>query len=118
MAVLEIAILSATVIVLGSLKLADAINKREMEDNGEPKPLKSSDVYPFQRIIIGLPCVKCGAESKSGVPDSTGSRWKVRPAGPSAPVKCPDPISCRAKQEHFHVTCDTCGLTWFMSTKS
>jgi hypothetical protein len=61
-------------------------------------------VSPFQLVVNGTPCAKCGCETNGG-----------KGLGLTCPAVCPEDQGCPA-QEHLHVYCNTCETDYLMAT--
>lgn len=67
-------------------------------------------VLPFQAIVVGTRCQKCGEPAKNDDSNTTALR------GPVVPKACAKTKSCIAKGPHLHMECLTCKAKWFMAT--
>lgn len=97
----EIIVGCATAVVLGSLALANAIDRRWYEPEAKNK------LRPYEYPSVSQLCPLCGVRSSVDYPQY----------GPHMPVACKDEDCPAMPAAHLHQTCGYCKGEWMMKAR-
>jgi hypothetical protein len=103
----ETIVASVTLVVLASLWLANAVDRRLNEPEPEAK------IWPYEYPAITNPCPFCGVSVARGRDQGLQDAW-----GPCAPLACTKGEECPGyPKPHLHLSCGYCKGSWLMATK-